>query len=187
MAMLLPFLVELNYLPVENPWVWACAVPLAVYAITQLYLLNVLMSRGRVMLAVPIFSSLNLMLTMVTSAVLFGDFDETDTGRTWGFLMGAAIVMLGIFLLPLIQGTTAEADSGGGGVRIAPDVTPQKSLGEGTSPFTRKFYVVQPRPDRRRLATISPGGHSTSSIECSSEFTSPVVPAEIVAQSRPEC
>jgi len=121
-AMAAPFYFERGYLPVDNPWVWASVALLAGYAITQLYLLHVLMSRGRVMLAVPIFSSLNLVLTMSTSAVLFGDFEGMDTGRHYGFLSGAALVMLGIFVLPLLQGST-----------------------ESASCFMRRFYVVPPK------------------------------------------
>eukprot|EP00322_Chrysochromulina_rotalis_P024100 CAMPEP_0115860524 /NCGR_PEP_ID=MMETSP0287-20121206/17173_1 /TAXON_ID=412157 /ORGANISM="Chrysochromulina rotalis, Strain UIO044" /LENGTH=355 /DNA_ID=CAMNT_0003314853 /DNA_START=1 /DNA_END=1068 /DNA_ORIENTATION=- len=142
-AMLIPFYLDRHVLPVSNGWVWMCVGLLILYAINQLYLINVLMSRGRVMLAVPIFSSLNLLLTMTSSAVLFGDFENMSHSHRLGFTCGSVLVVIGIFILPQLQGGDSSAEDEGAsdtGLLIVPN---SSSCMEGW--FCRRWYVVPPK------------------------------------------
>ena len=162
-AMLIPHFFDRGSLPVANFWVWLSVVLLVVYAITQLNLLNVLMSRGRVMLAVPIFSSLNLLLTMTSSALLFGDFDAMDSTHTTGFLSGAAVVVAGIFVLPRLQGDDEESQAdaeakGGAAAREVALMQAKYSDSSYLGYFCSRFFLVKPwrtPPENWEVATAS--------------------------------
>jgi len=148
-AMLVPYGIDRGYLPGTNGWVWLCIAGIAVYACTHLYLLNELLSRGRTMFAVPIFSSCTLLLTMTCSAVLFGDFYKMSFTPMAGFLCGAALVILGALLLHLLGAVDVEESAS------REEASDQVSDARANkAAFFRKRFVLPPS----KLATASNGG-----------------------------
>jgi len=76
---------------------------LALTAVLQLYLINATMSTGKVIIAVPSYSSLTIVLTITGGAVFYGDFDSLTPGSMLNFGVGVSIVAVGILLLSVLQ------------------------------------------------------------------------------------
>ena len=101
------------------------------------------MSSGRVMLTVPLFSSLNVILTMTSSAVLFGDFNSMPINSISGFAIGVTIVASGILLLPLVQYLAAQySDAPSRGTSSATEGPWGACL---THAALQHVYLVQPK------------------------------------------
>merc|ERR1712005_45347 len=61
------------------------------------------MATGKVIIAVPSYSSLTIVLTITGGAVFYGDFDSLSTNATVNFGAGVSIVAVGIVLLSVLQ------------------------------------------------------------------------------------
>mmetsp|Transcript_27126 Transcript_27126/g.67214 ORF Transcript_27126/g.67214 Transcript_27126/m.67214 type:complete len:437 (+) Transcript_27126:92-1402(+) len=81
----------------------AAACLLVVCATTNLYLLNCTMKSGKVIIAVPSYSSLTIVLTIVGASIFYGDFDSINPQEAINFGVGVAIVAIGIILLSILQ------------------------------------------------------------------------------------
>ena len=72
-------------------------------AACQMYLINATMASGKVIIAVPSYSSLTIVLTITGSAIFYGDFESLGRDNITYFAVGVAIVALGIILLSVLQ------------------------------------------------------------------------------------
>jgi len=72
-------------------------------AATQMYLINATMASGKVIIAVPSYSSLTIVLTITGSAIFYGDFESLDRHNIINFAIGVSIVGVGIILLSVLQ------------------------------------------------------------------------------------
>jgi len=80
-----------------------CGVLLLCTALTQIYLINATMSSGKVIIAVPSYSSLTIVLTICGAAIFYGDFDTLSRSDIINFAIGVCIVAVGIVLLSVLQ------------------------------------------------------------------------------------
>lgn len=117
-AELIPYISDHHRVPTENGWIYFAFIFLGIFAITQLYMIDLCVGFGRATLAVPIFTSLSVVLTSAGSALFFGDFDCMSSSDLLAYFCGSAVVICGILLLPYIQnlgiGLEAEAGVGAG-------------------------------------------------------------------------
>jgi len=147
-AELIPYISDHHRVPTENGWIYFSFVWLGLFAITQLYMIDLCVGFGRATLAVPIFTSLSVILTSAGSALFFGDFVCMSGGDLLAYFIGSAVVICGILMLPYVQnlGMQLETDAGVGAGDL-PRETDCKRLDF----WVRRFWVVPHDAEKHKI------------------------------------
>ena len=96
------------------------SIGLPIFAVLQIYLLNVALRTGRIVLSVPTYMSSTITASMLAGACVFDDMREIhDDWRLWTIATSMAGLIIGIFTLalqtepvpPLKEAATAEDDT----------------------------------------------------------------------------